>query len=307
MRFRNLDLNLIAALDALLTERSVSLAARRVHLKQPAMSAALNRLRRYFKDELLVNIGRQMTLTPFAESLTEPVRLVLRQIEATILCPPQKRFDARTSSRTFSIVASDDVVDYFLAPALRQLGQIAPRLGFELRLSVDEPPDALHRGDADLVIVQEPYAADRHPKRILFDDEYVLIAWSDNPNIDAALSTAAFLAASHVIVRFAGGRRGAPWEELAFQRLPQRRAAVIAPDFGSVPHFVVGTDHVAAMHRRHALMYARTMPLKILPCPVRIPKVRQVAQWHSRARSDAGLAWLVNALVDQARNHSNRS
>ena len=163
IEFRNLDLNLIAALDALLTERSVSLAARRVHLKQPAMSAALNRLRRYFKDELLVNIGRQMTLTPFAESLTEPVRLVLRQIEATILCPPQKRFDARTSSRTFSIVASDDVVDYFLAPALRQLGQIAPRLGFELRLSVDEPPDALHRGDADLVIVQEPYAADRHP------------------------------------------------------------------------------------------------------------------------------------------------
>lgn len=301
MKFRNLDLNLLVALEALLTERSVSLAGRRVHLKQPAMSAALNRLRRHFKDDLLVNIGRQMTLTPLAESLIEPVREALRQIESTILFPPEKRFDPGTSSRMFSILASDDVVDSFIGPALRNLERLAPKVSFELRFPIDEPPEALHRGLADLVIVQEPYASADHPRRALFDDEYVVIAWSKNRKIGNTLTTRAFLEASHVIVRFAGGRRGASWEELSFQRHPERRAAVLSPDFSSVPHLVVGTERIATMHRRHALLCARSMPLKLLPCPIRIPRVRQVVQWHTHSRSDAGLVWLVESLVNEAR------
>jgi LysR family transcriptional regulator, nod-box dependent transcriptional activator len=301
MRFRDLDLNLLVALDALLTERNVSLAGRRVHLKQSAMSAALSRLRRYFDDDLLINVGRHMALSPLAESLVEPVREALRQIEATILSPPEKSFDPRTSQRMFSILASDDLVDSFLAPALRNLGGIAPQVGFELRFSGDEPPEALQRGLADLLLVQEPYAAAQHPRRVLFDDEYVVVAWSQSRQIGARLTAETFLAASHVIVRFAGGRRGASWEELAFQRLPKRRAAVLVPDFSSVPHLVVGTDRIATMHRRHALLYARFMPLKLLACPIRIPRVRYVVQWHSRNDSDAGLAWLAKALVGEAR------
>ncbi len=300
MRFRNLDLNLLVALDALLTERSVSLAGRRVHLKQPAMSAALNRLRRHFQDDLLVSVGRQMALTPFAESLIPPVREALRQIESTILFPPEKDFDPRTSRRTFSILASDDLVESFLAPALRTVGQLAPHMAFELRLPVDEPTEVLQRGLADLLITQEPYASSQHPRRVLFDDEYVIIAWSGNRQIGRLLTAGAFLAATHVIVRLDGGHRGASWEELSFQRLPKRPAAILAPDFSSVPHFVVGTDRIATLRRRNALLYARSMPLKILPCPIRIPRVRQVVQWHSRNRSDAALVWLVKVLLDEA-------
>lgn len=300
MRFRDLDLNLLTALDALLTERSVSLAGRRVHLKQSAMSSALSRLRRYFKDELLVNVGRQMVLTPRAEALVEPVRAALRQIETTILSAPEAGFEPRTSQRFFSIMASDDLIDSFLAPALRSLERLAPRIGVELLLPAGAPLELLERGSADLLLIQEPYASAQHPRRTLFDDRYVIVAWSENRRLGPHLSRQQFLAATHVVVRFLGGRRGAPWEELAFQRLPQRRAAVIAPNFSSVPHLVVGTERIATMHLRHALLCARSLPLKLFPCPIRIPRVRQVLQWHSRKATDSGLAWLVNTLVQEA-------
>jgi len=299
VRFRDLDLNLLTALDALLTERSVSLAGKRVHLKQSAMSGALSRLRRYFEDELLVNVGRQMVLTPRAEALVEPVREALRQIEATILCVPESKFDPRTSRRSFSVVASDDLIDSFLAPALRSLERLAPHIGVELLYPAGEPQEAIDRGSADLLLVQEPYAARQHPRRTLFDDEYVIVAWSENRRLGARLSRQQFLAATHVVVRFVGGRRGPPWEELAFQRLPQRRAAVIAPNFSSVPHLIVGTERVATMHLRHARLCARFFPLKLLRCPVSIPKVRQVLQWHSRKDTDSGLAWLVKMLLQE--------
>jgi LysR family transcriptional regulator, nod-box dependent transcriptional activator len=302
MRFRDLDLNLLVALDALLTEKSVSLAARRVHLKQSAMSSALSRLRQYFKDDLLASAGREMVLTPRAEALVGPVREALRQIETTILSAPEAVFDARTSQRSFSVIASDDLIDSFLAPALRTLEKLAPRLGVELLLPTEETPDVvLGRGSADLLLVQEPYASAQHPRRVLFDDEYVIVAWSGNRQIDTGLSKQQFMSATHVLVRFLGGRRGAPWEELAFQRLAQRRAAVIAPDFSSVPLLVVGTGRVATMHRRHAQLYARSLPLKLLPCPIRIPRVRQVLQWPTRKDGDPGLEWLVEALVCEAR------
>ena len=299
MKFRNLDLNLLVALHALLSEKSVSLAGKRIHLKQSAMSSALNRLRRYFKDDLLVVVGRQMVLTPRAESLVEPVRAALAQIEATITTTPESTFDVRTSRRVFSIVAGDHLIDSFLSQALREVRQTAPHVAFELALPGDEPVEDLERGAADLLLIQEPYASALHPKKVLFDDEYVIVACKENSSIGASMTPEEFLAAAHVVVRF-GGRKGATWEELAFQRLPKRRADVIVPDFSSVPHFVIGTSRIAAMHRQHAEMYAAVLPLRLIPCPIRIPRTRQVVQWHTRKQNDTALTWLVKALSSRA-------
>lgn len=299
MKFRDLDLNLLVALDALLTEKSVSLAGKRIRLKQSAMSSALNRLRRYFKDDLLVVVGRRMVLTPRAESLVGPVRLALAQIEATITTTPESVFDARTSRRVFSIAAADHLIDSFLAPALREVRKTAPDVAFELSLPGDEPADDLERGALDLLLIQEPYASPSHPMKVLFNDDYVVVACKQNTAIGSSMTPAEFLAAAHVVVRL-GGRKGATWEELAFQRLPKRRADVLVPDFSSVPHFVIGTSRIAAMHRRHAKLYARSLPLRLLPCPIRIPRSREVVQWHTRKQNDPGLGWLIKALVSGA-------
>ena len=124
MRFQRLDLNLLVALDALLAERSVSLAAERICLSQSATSSALGRLREYFADDLLVVKGRQMVLTARAESLVEPVRAVLEQIRTTISVSPP--FDPATSDRAMTIMASDYVTEVLLATALREIADVAP-------------------------------------------------------------------------------------------------------------------------------------------------------------------------------------
>ena len=113
MRFERLDLNLLVALDALLDERSVSLAADRIFLSQSATSSALGRLREYFGDDLLVVKGRQMVLTARAEQLVEPVRAVLEQIRTTISVSPP--FDPATCDRTLRMMASDYVTEVLLS------------------------------------------------------------------------------------------------------------------------------------------------------------------------------------------------
>src|SRR5216683_3038973 len=104
MRFNGLDLNLLVALNALLTERSINRAAERMFLSQSAMSNALARLRDYFDDELLVPMGRQMVFTPRAESLVEPVCEVLMRIESTIATQP--KFEPATESHQFTLLVS---------------------------------------------------------------------------------------------------------------------------------------------------------------------------------------------------------
>ncbi len=105
MRYHKLDLNLLTALKALLTERNVTRAGESVHVTQSAMSGILARLRDYFGDPLIVQVGRKMELTPLAESLVEPVNDVLLRIDATIATRPE--FNPLTTRRHFSVVASD--------------------------------------------------------------------------------------------------------------------------------------------------------------------------------------------------------
>src|SRR5579864_1428145 len=99
MHFRGLDLNLLVALDALITERNISRTGEKIHLSQSATSGALARLREYFKDALLVPVGRRMVLTPLADELAQPVRQLLVQADAIIHRRPG--FSPKTSERTF--------------------------------------------------------------------------------------------------------------------------------------------------------------------------------------------------------------
>ena len=119
MHFRGLDLNLLVALDALITERSISRTGEKIHLSQPATSGALARLREYFKDDLLVPVGRKMVLTPLAEELAEPVRQLLLQTEAIIHRNPV--FSPMTSDRAFRLVMSDYVATTLMSRALPEI------------------------------------------------------------------------------------------------------------------------------------------------------------------------------------------
>lgn len=130
MRFKGLDLNLVVALDILLQERSVSRSAERLKLSQPAVSAALARLRDYFNDELLVSIGRSMIPTAYAESLWPIARDLLAK--ADLLIDTSSTFDPATSQRRFRISASDFIQTVLIAPALRALQTVAPGVSMDV-------------------------------------------------------------------------------------------------------------------------------------------------------------------------------
>jgi LysR family nod box-dependent transcriptional activator len=200
MHFRGLDLNLLVALDALITEKSISRTGEKIHLSQPATSGALARLREYFKDDLLVPVGRKMVLTPLAEELAEPVRQLLLQTDAIIHRDPA--FTPAASDRTFRLVMSDYVVATLMSQAVPEIQRQAPQIRVQV-LVPGTRTDWIERGDADLMIMPQQYLSPKHPSEPLFEDDFVCIAWAGNTAIQGhSISLRDYLRFGHVVVRF---------------------------------------------------------------------------------------------------------
>lgn len=301
MRFQRLDLNLLVALDALLTERSVSLAAERICLSQSATSSALGRLREYFGDELLVVKGRQMVLTSRAESLVEPVRAVLEQIRSTISVSPP--FDPATSDRTIRVMASDYVTEVSLSTALNELQDEAPNMRFHIIPMSEQLLESLERGFVDLIITIDYAISTDHPRQILFEDDYVVVGWKDNPAMQKPMTKELYFDMGHISARFGRARLFA-FEDWFVRRQKQaRRVEVIAPSFLSLPGLIIGSNRIATMHRKLATRLAGYLPIVLREVPLDIPPIREAIQWHISNNNDPAIRWFVERLVaSQARS-----
>jgi DNA-binding transcriptional LysR family regulator len=297
MRFQGLDLNLLVALEALLQEQNVSVAAERVHVSQSTLSGSLARLREHFGDDLLTPVGRKLVRTPRGESLAGPVSAALAQIKATILTEPV--FDPQASERSVSIMASDYAAIVSLSAGMARIARAAPKLTVHL-LSIDgHATDKLERGEVDLLVTLDKYISPDHPSELLFQDEYVVVGWAENPRLGGVLSEADYFDLGHVVVRFSD--RTPSFEEWRLQSHQQiRRVEAVAPSFALAPYLVVGTERITTMHRRLAETFARSLPLKILAMPFAIPPIRQVVQWRRSAGGDAALAWVRAQLIGRA-------
>lgn len=295
MRFGRLDLNLLVALDALLTEKSVSLAADRLCLSQSATSSALGRLRDYFGDELLVVKGRHMILTARAEELIEPVRSVLEQIRTTVAVAPA--FDPATADRQVRLMASDYSTQVLLADALVQLEQDAPNMRFEIQPMHESPIEAIERGYIDLLLTIDYAISSDHPSQILFEDDYVVVGSKDHPAMQGAMTKEVYFELGHVTARF-GKARVPAFDDWFFRRQKQqRRIEVVAPTFLSIPGLVIGTRRIATMHRRLAEQVVRSMPLVMREIPFDIPPIREAIQWNIANNNDKALRWVVERLA----------
>ena len=177
MRYQKLDLNLLAALDLLLTHRSVSVAATEMRMTQSAMSNALSRLRDYFGDDLLVKVGRRLEPTPRAEALREPVREVLTRVDWTIAAQPT--FNPAQSDRVFNLLVSDYTLATLIPEILKLCRDAHSRVRFNFRQQVVGPERLLDRGDLDLLIIPETFASKNHPFEPLLEESFCAIAWSD--------------------------------------------------------------------------------------------------------------------------------
>jgi LysR family transcriptional regulator, nod-box dependent transcriptional activator len=295
VRFQRLDLNLLVALDALLTERSVSLAAERICLSQSATSSALGRLREYFGDELLVAKGRQMVLTSRAEQLVEPVRAVLQQIRSTIAIQPP--FDPATSDRTLTVMASDYTTEVLLSVVLAEMTRLAPHMRFDITPMSESPIEALERSGVDLLVTVDYALSADHPQQLLFEEDHVAVAWIDNTQIHEGMTEELYFSLGHVTTRF--GKTRIPAFEDWFHRKQgrTRHVEVVSPSFLAAAGLVIGTQRITTMHRRLAYRLAKYLPLRVYPLPFEMPVIRESAQWHLSNDNDPAIRWFVERLV----------
>lgn len=300
MNMATLDLNLLRVLDALLREGSTVAAGRRIGLSQPAVSAALGRLRHALGDPLFVRHGPRLEATDFARGLEAPLRDHLAGIERLLSGP--EAFDAASAERSFALAG----VDFFgemLMPALgRLLAAEAPRVRVHL---VDLTPrayfEAVEREVVDLVLCPQADRPDWVDWEPLFRSPFVMIARAGHPGLGGLAPGAAppldlFCALDHVLMSPDGRPRAQTDEALA--RLGRsRRVVMTLPFLAGVCRCVAESEAVALVPRQLAERLAPSLGLALHPAPLPMPVPVIGMGWHRRATGAPPHRWLRGALA----------
>lgn len=294
MRLGHFDLNLFVTLDALLETRSITRASERLHIGASATSSALGRLREHFGDELLVQVGRRMELTPLALSLLEPVRDLLLRAHGTLAA--KSDFDPTHEQRRFVFNASDYATTVLLTPLAQRLETEAPGISIDVLALTGSNLQHLERGDIDLAIYPERNASEAHPQEALLEETYSCVVWTGHHLRGPTIGFDDYMAARHVATRF-GDQRVASFESWFLSTHGVARNVVVtASTFNALPLLVVGTQRIATMHTRLAQMYARMLPVRLIAPPIEIPPLKLVMQWNRHNDQDAAHTWLRQQL-----------
>ena len=294
--FDKIDLHLIRVLHTVLVERSVSRAAIRLGMHQPAVSAALKRLRDLSGDPLLVRSGASMLPTDTALRMVEPAASILRSAEA--LFSDARGFDPRTATRTFRVMASDYLDPLFLPRLVAFIKSEAPLCPIEiLPLSADVHYHAhLANGDVDLVIANWPKPPeDLHLGR-LFTDEVVCLVSAEHPAVRRGWSVDEWLAADHIApTPTFPGAKGVIDMQLDDMGLTRNVGARCA-HFSLIPDIVASSLLVLTTGRQFCECYVSRLPVKVLECPVAFAQLGYYQLWHSRSHQSAAAIWLRGSV-----------
>jgi DNA-binding transcriptional LysR family regulator len=303
MNLAGVDLNLLVALDALLVERHLGRAARRVGLSQPAMSHALKRLRHLLGDPLLVRVGRELALTPRAAAVREPLADALRSVRSVL---EPDTFDPTTSARRFALMMHDHIAHLMVPELVRRVQREAPGVCLDVlpwRSPFSLKSARLHA--IDLVISCSERSLPAFEKEVLYVDTEVMVVRARHPLATKPARLAAFLGASHVAV-VGRGLKEDPVDTWLREAGYTRRVALRVPTYIQALQAVARTDLVAVVPRRLARSVARTLSLAIRRPPLDPGQYNEYAFYATRTAHDAGGRWLrhlsqaVRADLDRA-------
>jgi DNA-binding transcriptional LysR family regulator len=300
MDFHGIDLNLLAAFDALMVERNVTRASARVGVSQPAMSAALSRLRTRFSDPLFLRSADGLVPTARARDLAAPISQALRQLEAALVDKPA--FVPGKASLTFTLGLSDYPAFVILPALLQALEKQAPAVSLSIHAFSDRDSavDLLDAGTIDAAVGVPPtHSESRILTRAILQDEFVTILRRDHPSARRGMDMKDFLALPHVLVSPEGDRHGLVDEALG--KLGKRRTlALTLGQMFVVPEVVAQTNMTATVMKRVVLNCAARRKLVLFPPPVKLPPINFHLIWHRRNDNHPGQQWLRELIASLA-------
>lgn len=294
---KSFDLNLLLALKFLVEERSVSRAAEKLFMSQPAMSHVLRRLRDQLDDPILVKTASGMIPTPRAQELLEPTIAVLREIERIIQAP--EAFLPATSDRRF-VIATSDYMEFALLPKLAEsMIDTAPNIEVHVRQPITKPPHvALEEDNIDLIIGFDAIfdRVSHIQSETLFSEEIVCLTSKLNARAPGEkLTLEQFLENRHMLISRREAGTGLIDDYLTTRGL-HRKITLVVPNFLSAPWILEKTDLLLCLPLKIAEKFVRLAPLKILPIPIDLPRYELMMLWHPRQEKDQAHMWLRDLL-----------
>jgi DNA-binding transcriptional LysR family regulator len=298
MDLKDIDLNLLVALDILIAERSVTRAADRLCITQSAASATLARLRELFNDPLLVKQGRDLIATPVAQGLVAPVSQFLALVQSAF--DRYRDFDPAKDRRTFSIVASDYATLLFLQPLMRTLSIEAPNIHLRIELADVNCVEQIRQLDNDLLIVPGDVLPDNGDFIVepLFSDRYVCVVDADHPDIRSKITLQQFSALPYLATSFG---TASSLVERQLDRLGISRNVEITTSGSTLAYFMLqGTRRISLLHEKLGKTVAKKLNLRLLEPPMRLNGSTESIVWMPHNRNDLGHQWLRERLMRHA-------
>lgn len=291
---RSLDVAMLRTFDALMRERSVSRAAGRLFLSQPAVSASLNRLREVLGDPLFTRTSHGIVPTARAHALAPQVAKVLADIAGLL---EGGGFEPSRSQRVFRVAGSDHASRLVLPELSRRLVQ----QGSQARIHW-VPPGAwslaehLHLRELDLAVVARIHRPRDIETEVLYEDHYVYVVRRDHPQANEPVTLENFCATPQVFLGYGTSTLDDTIDEMLGQQGHARLAQVAVSSFGQIVHQLLHSDHAAVLGRRVAIQYEDQLCIRALP--FRLPRYQSLLCWSRGAAADPGVAWLREQVAD---------
>ncbi|MEN5164367.1 LysR family transcriptional regulator [Achromobacter kerstersii] len=273
-----------------LHERSVTRAAQRLNLTQPAVSYALGRLREQFNDPLFVRTATGMQPTPVAFALADPIERGMNSFAEAVSL--RQQFDPATSTRRFRLSMSDIGEMVFLPPLMERVHALAPRLQIEvLEVALEHLPHALKDGEVDLAIGNLAGLGRHTCHADLFSERYACMGRRGHPVLSAGLTRSQFKRLDHILVASRASAHRLLDDVLGEAGL-HRQPYLTLPHFSAAAEIVRRTDLTVTLPYRAAIWFNRDNAFDIRPLPITLPPLCVTVHWHARFESDPGTMWL---------------
>ncbi len=296
LNLRSVDLNLLTVFDALIEQGKLSQAAEQLGMSQPAVSAALQRLRATFKDQLFVRSRSGMLPTPRAMELHRDVREALQLVRHAM--SSGSAFDPTVTERSFTIVGDSFFESAMIGSLLNRLSEVAPGISIETAsITETDPVQALRSLNADLLLDYDRLTSPQLVAEQIGEESLVVLASRQHPRLKKRLSMKRFLNEDHVILT--RRHRSSTSLEHALGGIPlNRRVKATVQHFSSMPIIVAQTHCLATVPQRLGALYEAAFDVRCYPFPIDIAPIPMWMYWPKVLHSDAAHQWLRAQLVD---------